>query len=532
MEVEGYKLKEVLGEGRTGRVYRAVRLADLAEVAFRQVKPHLARDADVVDSVNSLARDCAGFKHVSLVPVLQSFTVQGAICVVEPFIDGQVLSERLKQGLLPAEEVVEIGIQLCEALEELHGRGLAHGDISPNNIVLTGRGARLVGLGVAARTRRRKHNQAMFGDPFDAPEVRDGSMPGAPADLFALSATLHRALLGEQQWGGGPGDEDDPLRTLLNQGMSPSPMMRFPGAAELRRQLIGAQREREKVEHQRVASERRAAAVERQEVADSAPFEVPAWAPKAGIGLAVALVLALGVQGLLSLLPDTPEGMVEVPEGTVSLGDHAGARDERPGLQWSHPRFFIDVREVSVAEYRSCVEVGECTGLGERLPPGWNDRDDVPVVGVTWLQANAWCQWADKRLPSENEWEAAARRWGGVFPWGDDPADCGRAHYGGYAGGACAGEDTARPRSLVPLEGLDAPVGLAGNVWEFTASGYDRKRGPGSGNTAASGSSDLRTIKGGAWSTSAADLRSAGRLGVPMDHWAGDLGFRCVSDPS
>jgi formylglycine-generating enzyme required for sulfatase activity len=530
VEVGGYELKEVLGEGRTGRVYHAVRVADGAEVAFRQVRPHLAAEPGVADAVSAIARDCAGFKHHSLVPVLQSFSVQGAICVVEPLIVGETLAARLQRGVLPPAEAVSLAQQLCDALTELHDRGLHHGDIRPANVFLTDRGARLVGLGVADRTRRRRHERSMFGDPFDAPEVRDGSRGSASADLFALSATLHRALVGEQEWTSDPGGQEDPLVDVLKEGMGPTPMMRFPSAGELRRLLGAALGEAEAAEREREAAVRQERA-ERVAAQAPPPRQIPSWAPKAGLAAAAVLGAAAAVQLVLSLLPDVPDGMFEVTAGAASLGDHEGPRDERPGLTWEHPRYFLDLREVTVGEYRACVEAGECTGLGGRLPEGWNGTDDLPVVGATWMQANAWCQWAGKRLPSENEWEAAARLGGGRFPWGDDAADCGRARYGGREGGACGGEDTARPRAVPALEGLEAPADLAGNVWEYTASAYEATRGPGSGNVAAAGSSPLRVIKGGAWSTGPEDLRAAARVGVALDHWAGDVGFRCAADP-
>ncbi len=87
------------------------------------------------------------------------------------------------------------------------------------------------------------------------------------------------------------------------------------------------------------------------------------------------------------------------------------------------------------------------------------------------------------------------------------------------------------PIPVPALEGLEAPAHLAGNVWEYTASAYEAGRTPGSGQVARSGSSLLRSIKGGAWSSGPAELRSSARLGVALDHWAGDLGFRCAADP-
>lgn len=528
MEVEGYKLDEVEGEGRTGRVYKAVRLADGQEVAFRQIKPHLAREPGVADRIKSLGKECAGIKHATFVKPEQSFTVQTALCVVEPWIEGRTLADRLLDGLLEPEEVVVLGQELLEALEELHDRGLIHGDVSPNNIFLTARGARLVGFGVADRAGRRRQGGSMFSDPYEAPEVRDGSLANPSADLYATAATLHRCLKGEQQWSR-PMDEDDALADALLQGMTPSAPQRYADARSFRKALIFGLKDSEQAAQERVISDRRRAA--QAEVVFTPKREMPAWVPKAVILAAGAALVVAGLAALISLLPDTPDGMAQIKAGSSSVGDHSGARDERPGFGWAHERFFLDLREVSVGEYRLCVEAGACTPVGSRLDGAWNGSDDLPIVGVTWLQADAYCAFVDKRLPSENEWEAAARSFGGRYPWGDELPGCSRARYGGDLDGACAGEDTARPVALPDLDDLEEPAHLAGNVWEFTASAWSPNRGASSGGVAPAGGSSTRVIKGGAWSSPPDELRTANRMGVPMDHWAADLGFRCASEP-
>ena len=155
-----------------------------------------------------------------------------------------------------------------------------------------------------------------------------------------------------------------------------------------------------------------------------------------------------------------------------------------------------------------------------------------PVVGVTWLQASAYCARQGFRLPSENEWEAASRHFGGRYSWGEEEPHCGLAWYGGWDRGPCGSGEESRPRALreADLES-ERPVHLAGNVWEFTNSDYEPQRAQGTGELAAAGSSVLKVIKGGAFSTGAAELRSAARLGVELDHWAADVGFRCAGDP-
>jgi iron(II)-dependent oxidoreductase len=154
---------------------------------------------------------------------------------------------------------------------------------------------------------------------------------------------------------------------------------------------------------------------------------------------------------------------------------------------------------------------------------------------VTWIQAQTYCRSIGKRLPSENEWEAAARTLGGRFPWGDLEPACGRAVYGEIAGGACDRGTGGEPGPAAIGPGGVEPepetvLHLAGNVWEFVDSDYAPSRGAGSGERSQPGASTLRVVKGGAYSTSAHDLRSAARLGVLIDHQADDVGFRCALD--
>lgn len=222
-----------------------------------------------------------------------------------------------------------------------------------------------------------------------------------------------------------------------------------------------------------------------------------------------------------------PVEMAVVPAGEFLMGsdDPEAEPDERPAARIHVEAFWIDRVEVTNVRYGACVEAGTCsrpisTAFGDAT------KADHPVTIVGWTQATAYCRWVGKRLPTEAEWEKAARGGDGRrYPWGSsfEPErlnagyTAGTTAVGGYAGGAS------------PYGVLD----MAGNVWEWTSSlyrpyPYDPRDGR--EDPAARGA---RVNRGGSWYYGAAYQRTTQR--ATADHVyrrIADLGFRCASsDP-
>ncbi len=239
----------------------------------------------------------------------------------------------------------------------------------------------------------------------------------------------------------------------------------------------------------------------------------------------------------LDITTCTYEGMVVVPGGAFEMGSIVQP-DEQPIRDVELPTFFIDATEVTVAAYQQCVTAKECTPPDTAEPYcnwGVAGRDDHPVNCVAWLQAQQYCAWADgasKRLPTEAEWEKAARGTDArTYPWGNVPTpDCNYAVMDefGYGCGLLSTHEVGQlPLGASPYGALD----MAGNVWEWTADwygAYDRAEtvsptGPAMGSD--------RVVRGGGWSYSEPQyFRASVRHYVAQTFNDAFIGFRCVRE--
>lgn len=237
--------------------------------------------------------------------------------------------------------------------------------------------------------------------------------------------------------------------------------------------------------------------------------------------------------------------VVKIPAGSFIMGSKDGENDELPEHKVTLEEFYIDKYEVTRRQYKEF-----CNATG-RDDYGLDGRPNVPVVWVTWADARAYAAWAGKRLPSEAEWEKAARGVDGrKYPWGNSDPNGGTCSFAdpnsreklayrkagdGYPPGAPVG---SYPKDASPYGTMD----MAGNVSEWCADWYndvyygtspkDNPRGPALG--------DCRVFRGGSYLTDAWFLRCARRdyrsLGgdgkersdiCPQYHEC-DLGFRCA----
>jgi formylglycine-generating enzyme required for sulfatase activity len=199
--------------------------------------------------------------------------------------------------------------------------------------------------------------------------------------------------------------------------------------------------------------------------------------------------------------------------------------------------FQITRYPVTVTEYRRFVEAEgyldpswwTAGGPGDKVVPDlWQDQlshPNRPVTGVNWYEATAYCAWAGLRLPSEAEWERAARGLDGrKYPWGHEAPDAARANF------REGGPGHATPVGLYSAGATpDGIHDLAGNVWEWVADCYGPYDEDLGGPKEAS---SLGILRGGAWIGNAWNLRAANRFRFIKDFRYDFTGFRCVRNPA
>ena len=236
--------------------------------------------------------------------------------------------------------------------------------------------------------------------------------------------------------------------------------------------------------------------------------------------------------------------MILIPAGPFLMGSNDGLPNERPEHTVTLNAYYIDQFEVTSGRYQKFIESAR-----RNVPPTWDDESvqamgDLPAVGMSWTDAAAYCKWAGRRLPTEAEWEKAARGTDGRrYPWGHMQPFVDIANYN-------RGMWVSEAITLVPvnsgLEGMSvrhglkdggkSPYGLfhmAGNAAEWVADWYDREFYQKSVDKNPTGPStgEKHVMRGGSWADLPIALRVTARFSADPDFEERTIGFRCAVDP-
>ena len=546
-----YEVERELGAGGFAVVYLVRDLKLKRPLAVKVLKPELITSRTALDRSYLEAQTVAQLSHPHIVPLHFVGGEGDFFYIAMSFVDGESLAGQLeREGELSVQDTTRILTEIADALDFAHRHGVVHRDVKPDNVLLdreTGRSL-LTDFGIARSSLSAAKLTATglaIGTPaYMSPEQLAGDTVDLRTDLYALGAMGYQMLTGTVPFaeGGSPmaimakrlseapdsvavhrPDVPQHLAEVIMRCLAIEPNDRFESAAEIVSILKG----RTPVSGSRVTAPVRASR--------RPPSRRRVMGLVGGAGLVGALLVgwvvlrspaegerAFGSEGERAFgpAPTIPERMVLVPGGSYTIGRDDGHEWSRPAHTALVDSFAIGRTEVRVADYKRYVEA---TLAAEP----WTTEPDsmLPVTRVTWAEANAYCGWAydGGRLPTEEEWEAAARGVDGtVYPWGAEP-EPGRANTlsAGRSGPAPVG---SFPQGASPVGAQD----LIGNVWEWTSSrmlAYPGGSAPGGGDR-------YYVTRGGAYNTQGiVDATRRGYMPPTTGTREGFefTGFRCVA---
>jgi formylglycine-generating enzyme required for sulfatase activity len=219
--------------------------------------------------------------------------------------------------------------------------------------------------------------------------------------------------------------------------------------------------------------------------------------------------------------------MVPVIGGTFQMGclatDIACNSDELPLHPVDVSDFAIDETEVTQGAYDLCIRAGMCVA-----PPcsSWqpSTKANWPVACVNWTEANNYCNWLGRRLPTEAEWEIAAHGNAGfIYPWGNATPDCTRANFT-----LCSFSSTQAVKSFIAGKSVFNAYDMAGNIGEWVFDWYGSYETPSGPNPTGPPTGTQRVVRGGDYQAQSSVMRASHRMAIDPNTRVDDIGFRCA----
>jgi len=493
-----YTIDKRVGEGGMGVVYRAQDTLVDEEVALKFMNPRMLRTQSGQRLFIQEAQVARRLRHENIVAVHDvSWTNDGILYLSMEFLEGHSLRamlrrQRVDRRFLDVRLAVSFTLQVLSALEYAH-RMVIHRDIKPENVmVLAGERVKVLDFGLA----KAAHEEMMSGEApeqqtkrvigtlaYASPEQRRRRTVDQRADLYAVGLLMHELLT---------------LRTPMDE---PVTVMQV----------------RDDVAPSVIAALDKALAEEKEDRWHSArDFRLALSEAFEGSYMRSLSHVEAATEGGKQA---STEGMVFLDGGSFLMGSNA-VREEMPEEEVYVGPFWMDAHPVTTEQYGVFLKE---TGSAE--PRFWRDPryngPTQPIVGVTWDEARAYAAWAGKRLPTEDEWEFAARgRENRTYPWGNLPPHSTLCNYG---------DNLGMPSMVNMHDDGRTPDGiydLAGNVYEWTLDPYvpytTLRRAEGPINA------PRRSVRGGCWSSPAEELRCTLRRGLFPESRLATVGFRCV----
>ena len=495
-----YYIIERIGKGGMGVVYRAHDSLVDENVALKFMKPKLLRTESGKRLFIQEAQIARRLRHDNIAAVHDvNWTNEGILYLSMELCEGRSLREflrdqRKKRLLIEVRLAVSFISQMLAALEIAH-KLVVHRDIKPENVMLLpGERVKLLDFGLAKAVQEEMLEQPGERDKtksknivgtlaYAAPEQIRKQSVDLRADLFAVGLVFYELLTLRT-----PLDEQVPLekarsdlapsvKVVLDKALERDKERRWQSAREFRKALDQAFRE------SYVDTKKQIHVSKKRENVSTA-------------------------------------GMVYLEGGRYLMGNNE-IREEAPEEEVQLEPFWMDLHPVTMGQYGEYLEA-----TGNPPPKFWRhpqyNGPEQPVIGVTWAEAKAYAEWAGKRLPTEAQWEFAARgKENRKYPWGNLDPDTTLANYG---------ENLGMTSMVTMHDGGCTPEGIydmAGNVFEWTLDPYEAygiiRKYPKKAEQ-----SPRRSLRGGSWSAPGGELRSTARMGLFPESSLPTVGMRCI----
>ena len=570
------RIEKRLASGGMAEVYLGTHLSLERPVAIKLLHSHIEEEPTLLERFHREAKVVAGLRHPNIVQIFDFDTTDGHPYIVMEYLKGPTLANYLR-GLharnerIPPHQVARLLKALTAAIDYAHEQGVIHRDIKPGNIILHKKGGAEIpldkpltndveaivtdfGLVRIANAAIQTASGMVAGTPaYMSPEQAQGDRTDHRGDIYSLGVVLYEMLAGRV-----PFEADSTMsviymhihsapppiagiapsvQRILDRALAKNPNDRYQTSREMAVDFflsIGMSAQAETILQPYPETEEE---VERER--KPKPSRSRAWLG-AGIAAFICLLaVGAGAWGLSSFLPalsnppattappateaaataatsvpaelnlPAAAGMVEVAGGRYEVGRSPADEYHTETQTVDLNTFWIDQYPVTNAQYQQYL-----TETGAPPPQIWPGEATHPVRGVTWEQALAYCQWANKRLPTEAEWEASGRGPGPepqLYPWSNDVTAEGQAlrlpDQNTYAVGS-------QSFNKSPFGVFD----MVGNIWEWVGDPYTNSQ---DGN---------RILRGGRFGIPILDL--AYRVPIPPGdtRYVQYAGFRCAAD--
>src|SRR6266851_1426649 len=215
-----YEILSAMGAGGMGEVYRARDTRLDRVVAIKVLPPHLADRSELRERFEREARTIASLNHPHICTLFDIGQQDGIDYIVMEYLEGETLAQRLHKGSLPLEQVLQYAIEIADALDKAHRRGVTHRDLKPGNIMLTKTGTKLLDFGLAklkqgvapanvqlsqlptATDPLTAHGSIVGTLQYMAPEQLEGKEVDARTDIFAFGAVVYETATGKRAFEG------------------------------------------------------------------------------------------------------------------------------------------------------------------------------------------------------------------------------------------------------------------------------------------------------------------------------------------